>query len=229
MYATDSLLFVVFMLFWFWDLHHFNCSLDLSRLITSRCVFKHCTMLFYPCDTDLSFCKCTVYSMDNNTPCMSSQCFLFAEYCMLLFVIKRLQQLLHLNLAQVCRGDFDRDISEVGEELRLWRMRCQLQIYTPPLAHCTSLKPEAARSGFISVPAHTGCSRAPHTDLSQLSFGTAFPAKREMEADETSTCTWDEIHFGKSTSILWLKITSFFLLPSFSPHHGSHYTQCQWG
>lgn len=35
-------------------------------------------------------------------------------------------------------------------------MRCQVQIYTPTLAHCTSLKPEAACSGFISVPAHTG-------------------------------------------------------------------------
>lgn len=60
------------------------------------------------------------------------------------------------------RGDFDRDISEVGEELRLRRMRCQLQIYTPPLAHCTSLKPEATSSGFISVPAHTGYI-GPHT------------------------------------------------------------------
>lgn len=41
-------------------------------------------------------------------------------------------------------------------------MRCQLQIYSPPLAQCTSLKPEAACSGFIFVPAHTGYN-GPHT------------------------------------------------------------------
>ena len=75
---------------------------------------------------------------------------------LLLYPLNLLWRLSHLNLTQVHRGDFDRDISEVGEELRLQRMRCQLQIYTPPLAHCTSLKPEAARRGSISVPAHTG-------------------------------------------------------------------------
>lgn len=80
----------------------------------------------------------------------------------LLYLCNLLFRLLYLNLTQVHRGDFDRDISDVVEELRLQRMRCQLQIYTPPLAHCTSLKPEAACSGFISVPAHTGYI-GPHT------------------------------------------------------------------
>lgn len=62
-------------------------------------------------------------------------------------------------------------------------MRCQLQIYTPPLAHCTSLKPEAACSGFISVPAHTGCV-GPHT-LIYLSClcETSFAAEREKERE----------------------------------------------
>jgi len=80
----------------------------------------------------------------------------------LLYLLNLHWRLLHLNLPQVHRGDCDRDISEVGKEVRLQIMRCQLQIYTPPLAHCTSLKPEAACSGFISVPAHTAYV-GPHT------------------------------------------------------------------
>lgn len=60
------------------------------------------------------------------------------------------------------------------------RMRCQLHIFTPPLAHCTSLKPEAACSGFISVPAHTGgIGGAPHADLSLAVFVSAFCLCRE--------------------------------------------------
>lgn len=60
--------------------------------------------------------------------------------------------------------------------------------------------------------------RAPHADLSQLSFRTAFPAKREMGADEIYACIWDEIHFGKSTCLLWQRGKKTFLLPSpFSP------------
>ncbi|CAB1416477.1 unnamed protein product [Pleuronectes platessa] len=70
-------------------------------------------------------------------------------------------RLLHLGPTPALVGDFDRDVSEVGVELRRRRMRCQLQIYTPPPAHCTSLNPEAACSGFISVPAHTGYIRGP--------------------------------------------------------------------
>lgn len=137
-----------------------------------------------------------------------------------------------MNLIQVHRGDFDRDISEVRWELRLQRMRCQLQIYTPPLAHCTSLKSEAACSGSISVPAHTGYIRAPHTDLSQLSFWTAFPAKREMGADEIYACIWDKINFGKSTCFLWQKKNLFCFL-SLShhvcdTHHQHFHSENQW-
>lgn len=71
-------------------------------------------------------------------------------------------RLLHLNPTQGHIGDFDSDSSVAGLELRLQRMRCYPQIYTPPPAQCTSLKPEAAWSGFISVPAHTG-NAGPHT------------------------------------------------------------------
>lgn len=47
--------------------------------------------------------------------------------------------------------------------------------FTPPLAHCTSLKPEAGCSGFISVPTHTGgIAGPPHADLSLAVFVSGF-------------------------------------------------------
>lgn len=96
-------------------------------------------------------------------------------------------------------------------------MRCQLQIYTPPLAHCTSLKPEAACSGFISVPAHTGYI-GPHAliYLSCLSE-RLFPPRERWGADEIYACIWDEIHFGKSTWTFSDRKEPFSLPSPFSP------------
>lgn len=54
---------------------------------------------------------------------------------------------------------------------------------TPLPAHRTSLKPEASRGGFVSVPAHTGYTGTPRADLSRLSPPTAFPAKRERQRE----------------------------------------------
>lgn len=86
------------------------------------------------------------------------------------------------NVTRGLPDNSDEDLGGRGEELRLQKkkkMRRQLQIYTPPLDHCTSLKPEAASSGSVSVPAHTGCTRPPHADLSPLSFWMSFPARRD--------------------------------------------------
>lgn len=109
--------------------------------------------------------------------------------------------LLHTNLIQVHKCNFDRDIPEVGKDLMLKKkkkMRCHLQIYTPPLAHCTSLKPEAACSGFISVPAHTGCIR-PHMLIYLSCLSERLFPPRERWGSTRFTHIWDEIHFGKST------------------------------
>lgn len=107
--------------------------------------------------------------------------------------------LLRPQTAEVCGGGiFDRDVSGVREDFGTpARTRCQLQIYTPPLAHCTSLKPEAACSGFISVPAHTGgIGGAPHTDLSLAVFVSAFCLCREREQGGSEGAREDEGEMG---------------------------------
>lgn len=85
--------------------------------------------------------------------------------------------------------------SEVGQ--RNWgyeKMRRQLQIYAPPLDHCTSLKPEAASSGSVSVPAHTGCTRPPTRWFISAVVLNVFPRPARWELMRfTHVC--QEIHF----------------------------------
>lgn len=105
------------------------------------------------------------------------------------------------------RGDFDRDISKVGEELSLLRMRCQLQIYTPPLAHCTSLKPEAACSGFISVPAHTGYI-GPHTLIYLCCLSERlFPPRERWRLTRFTHVYEMKFILGRARDFLWQKRT----------------------
>lgn len=90
--------------------------------------------------------------------------------------------------------------SKVGE--RNWgyeKIRHQLQIYTPPLDHCTSLKPEAASSGSVSVPAHTGCTRA-HTLIYLCCRFECLPPPREMGANEIyARMSGNSFFWGKRT------------------------------
>lgn len=133
-------------------------------------------------------------------------------------------RLLHLNPTQGHIGDFDSDSSVAGLELRLQRMRCYPQIYTPPPAQCTSLKPEATWSGFIFVPAHTG-NAGPHTliyfsCLSQRQWEQERERERESESErereigaaQFHSCTHDEFHFRWWTCILCQKKHCFFLV-----------------
>lgn len=92
--------------------------------------------------------------------------------------------------------------SKVGE--RNWgyeKIRHQLQIYTPPLDHCTSLKPEAASSGSVSVPAHTGCTRA-HTLIYLCCRFECLPLPREMGANEIyARMSGNSFFWGKEHAI----------------------------
>lgn len=75
------------------------------------------------------------------------------------------------------------------------KMRCQMQIYTPTLAHCTSLKPETDSSGFVSVPAHTGYIR-PHMMIYLSCLSERLSPPREMGADEIFACMRGNLFLG---------------------------------
>lgn len=106
------------------------------------------------------------------------------------------------------RGDFDRDISKVGEELRLQRMRCQLQIYTPPMAHCTSLKPEAASQWLHLCPSPHRLHRGPTRWFISAVFANGF-SRQERDGgwrDLRMYMRWNSF-WEKHTDFLWQKRT----------------------
>lgn len=110
--------------------------------------------------------------------------------------------------------------SEVGQ--RNWgyeKMRHQLQIYAPPLDHCTSLKPEGGSSGSVSIPAHTGRTRPPTCWFISAVFLNVFPHPERWKLIRfTHVC--QEIHFGGKRNIqfIWGKGAPLAPVSCLKPH-----------
>lgn len=139
---------------------------------------------------------------------------------------------LHSIATRVIPDNSDKDLGGWGEEWRQQKKkkrRRQLQIYTPPLDHCTSLKPEAASSGSVSVPAHTGCTRPPTRWFISAVVLNVFPRPERWELMRfTHVCR--EIHFWgeKNMQFVWRKRAPLANVSCLKPHSQRHCSTAGW-
>lgn len=165
---------------------HYLCNLGIKKQQQKRCNFTTLPRQELPCvksqiSSKVSMVVCLLYRSHRSASLTSG---------------------LHSNATRVIPDNSDKDLGCWGEERRLQKKkkrRRQLQIYTSPLDHCTSLKPEAASSGSVSVPAHTGCTRPPTRWFISAVVLNVFPRPERWELMRfTHVCR--EIHFwGKRT------------------------------